>query len=112
MSDKRSINNQSSTEAPNAHSHLPQISPANRNNSVISSSSNQSCNIYSKDSVKEVFEKDPSMRNSVDIEILAEFTKTLPAFMNLTVPVRRKLCSHMVYRAYVIKINHFRDLQL
>lgn len=71
--------------------------PHNRNSSLISSSSNQSCNQLNRDNVKEVFEKDPQDRTDEDIDILADYTKTLPAFMNLTDPVRRKLCSYMVF---------------
>lgn len=68
-----------------------------RNSSLISSSSNHSRQEINRDNVKEVFEKDPQDRTEEDIDILADYTKTLPAFMNLTDPVRRKLCSYMVF---------------
>ena len=68
-----------------------------RNPSLISSSSNHSSQHINRDNVKEVFEKDPQDRTEDDIDILADYTKTLPAFMNLTDPVRRKLCSYMVF---------------
>ena len=68
-----------------------------RNSSLISSSSNHSGQQLNRDNVKEVFEKDPQDRTEEDIDILADYTKTLPAFMNLTDPVRRKLCSYMVF---------------
>lgn len=42
-------------------------------------------------------EKDPSERTESDIETLLEFTKNLQAFTNMTLAVRRALCTVMVF---------------
>lgn len=50
-----------------------------------------------RDTVRECLEKDPSERTESDIETLLEFTKNLQAFTNMTLAVRRALCSVMVF---------------
>lgn len=50
-----------------------------------------------RDTVRECLEKDPSDRTEEDIEILLDFTKNLKAFTNMTLAVRRALCSVMVF---------------
>lgn len=50
-----------------------------------------------RDTVRECLEKDPSDRTEDDIETLLEFTKNLTAFTNMTLTVRRALCSVMVF---------------
>lgn len=50
-----------------------------------------------RDTVRECLEKDPSDRTEDDIETLLEFTKNLKAFTNMTLTVRRALCSVMVF---------------
>lgn len=50
-----------------------------------------------RDTVRECLEKDPSDRTEDDIETLLEFTKNLQAFTNMTLAVRRALCSVMVF---------------
>lgn len=50
-----------------------------------------------RDTVRECLEKDPSDRTEEDIETLLEFTKNLQAFTNMTLTVRRALCSVMVF---------------
>lgn len=49
-----------------------------------------------RDTVRECLEKDPSERTEDDIEILLELTQHLKAFQNMTLAVRRALCSVMV----------------
>lgn len=49
-----------------------------------------------RDSLRECLEKDPSERTEDDIEILLELTQHLKAFTNMTLAVRRALCSVMV----------------
>lgn len=49
-----------------------------------------------RDTVRECLEKDPSERTEDDIETLLEFTQHLKAFTNMTLSVRRALCSVMV----------------
>lgn len=49
-----------------------------------------------RDRVRECLEKDPSERTEEDIEALLEFTQHLKAFTNMTLAVRRALCSVMV----------------
>lgn len=49
-----------------------------------------------RDTVRECLEKDPSERTDDDIETLLEFTQHLKAFTNMTLSVRRALCSVMV----------------
>nr|CAD7442900.1 unnamed protein product [Timema bartmani] len=48
-----------------------------------------------RDTVRDCLEKDPVDRNEDDIEILLEFTQQLKAFTNMTLAVRRALCSVM-----------------
>ncbi|XP_054267681.1 rap guanine nucleotide exchange factor 2 isoform X3 [Macrosteles quadrilineatus] len=50
-----------------------------------------------RDSLRECLEKDPSERSEDDIEILLELTQHLKAFTNMTLAVRRALCSVMVF---------------
>ncbi|XP_037043277.1 rap guanine nucleotide exchange factor 2 isoform X8 [Bradysia coprophila] len=50
-----------------------------------------------RDTVRECLEKDPSDRTEDDIETLLDFTKNLKAFTNVTLAVRRALCSVMVF---------------
>ncbi|XP_063703406.1 rap guanine nucleotide exchange factor 2 isoform X3 [Culicoides brevitarsis] len=50
-----------------------------------------------RDTVRECLEKDPSDRTVDDIETLLEFTQKLKAFTNMTLAVRRALCSVMVF---------------
>ncbi|KAJ1521489.1 hypothetical protein ONE63_003154 [Megalurothrips usitatus] len=50
-----------------------------------------------RDTVRECLEKDPSERTEDDIETLLEFTQHLKAFTNMTLSVRRALCSVMVF---------------
>lgn len=50
-----------------------------------------------RDTVRECLEKDPSDRTEDDIETLLDFTKNLQAFTNMTLAVRRALCSVMVF---------------
>ncbi|KAM4545201.1 rap guanine nucleotide exchange factor 6 isoform 2-T2 [Odontesthes bonariensis] len=53
--------------------------------------------LLSRDLVRECLEKDPADRNDDDIEQLLEFMHQLPAFANMTMSVRRDLCSVMVF---------------
>ncbi|XP_075217382.1 PDZ domain-containing guanine nucleotide exchange factor isoform X2 [Lycorma delicatula] len=50
-----------------------------------------------RDTVRECLEKDPSDRTEDDVEVLLEFTQHLKAFTNMTLAVRRALCSVMVF---------------
>ncbi|XP_037926120.1 rap guanine nucleotide exchange factor 2 isoform X3 [Hermetia illucens] len=50
-----------------------------------------------RDAVRDCLEKDPSERTEDDIETLLDFTQTLKAFTNMTLAVRRALCSVMVF---------------
>lgn len=50
-----------------------------------------------RDTVRECLEKDPTDRTDDDIETLLDFTKNLRAFTNMTLAVRRALCSVMVF---------------
>ncbi|XP_050430519.1 rap guanine nucleotide exchange factor 6 isoform X2 [Adelges cooleyi] len=50
-----------------------------------------------RDTVRECLEKDPSERSEDDVEVLLEFTQHLKAFTNMTLAVRRALCSVMVF---------------
>ena len=49
-----------------------------------------------RDAVRECLETDPANRTDEDVEILLEFTQHLRAFSNMTLSVRRALCSVMV----------------
>uniref|UniRef100_A0A672JG93 Rap guanine nucleotide exchange factor (GEF) 6 n=1 Tax=Salarias fasciatus TaxID=181472 RepID=A0A672JG93_SALFA len=53
--------------------------------------------LLGRDLVRECLEKDPTDRNDDDIEQLLEFMHQLPAFANMTMSVRRDLCSVMVF---------------
>ncbi|XP_054907338.1 rap guanine nucleotide exchange factor 6 isoform X3 [Poeciliopsis prolifica] len=53
--------------------------------------------LLGRDVVRECLEKDPADRNDDDIEQLLEFLHQLPAFANMTMSVRRDLCSVMVF---------------
>ncbi|XP_068456530.1 rap guanine nucleotide exchange factor 6 isoform X4 [Clinocottus analis] len=53
--------------------------------------------LVGRDMVRECLEKDPADRNDDDIEQLLEFMHQLPAFANMTMSVRRDLCSVMVF---------------
>ncbi|XP_030009193.1 rap guanine nucleotide exchange factor 6 isoform X2 [Sphaeramia orbicularis] len=53
--------------------------------------------LLGRDLVRECLEKDPADRNDDDIEQLLEFMHQLPAFANMTMSVRRELCSVMVF---------------
>ncbi|XP_021942904.1 rap guanine nucleotide exchange factor 2 isoform X4 [Zootermopsis nevadensis] len=50
-----------------------------------------------RDTIRECLEKDPSERTEDDVETLLEFTQHLKAFTNMTLAVRRALCSVMVF---------------
>lgn len=50
-----------------------------------------------RDRVRECLEKDPSERTDEDVEALVEFTQHLKAFTNMTLAVRKDLCSVMVF---------------
>ncbi|XP_066903454.1 rap guanine nucleotide exchange factor 6 isoform X8 [Halyomorpha halys] len=67
-----------------------------------------------RDTVRECLEKDPTDRCEEDIEILLEFTQHLKAFTNMTLAVRRALCSVMVFavveRAGTIVMNDGEEL--
>ncbi|KAM8835829.1 rap guanine nucleotide exchange factor 6 isoform 3-T3 [Synchiropus picturatus] len=56
-----------------------------------------SITLLGRDLVRECLEKDPADRNDDDIEQLLEFMHQLPAFANMTMSVRRDLCSVMVF---------------
>jgi len=47
--------------------------------------------------VRDCLEKDPAERSEEDVEVLLEFTQGLKAFTNITLAVRRALCSVMVF---------------
>ncbi|XP_072923265.1 rap guanine nucleotide exchange factor 6-like isoform X3 [Hemitrygon akajei] len=53
--------------------------------------------LMSRDVVRECLEKDPADRTDDDIEQLLEFMHQLPAFANMTMFVRRELCSVMIF---------------
>ncbi|XP_069754362.1 rap guanine nucleotide exchange factor 6-like isoform X4 [Narcine bancroftii] len=53
--------------------------------------------LMSRDIVRECLEKDPVDRTDDDIEQLLEFMHQLPAFANMTMFVRRELCSVMIF---------------
>ena len=50
-----------------------------------------------KDQALDALEKQKDDRTEEEIDMLHEFLQVLPAFNNLTGPVRRELCRHMVY---------------
>ncbi|MEE6479289.1 hypothetical protein FKM82_012201 [Ascaphus truei] len=53
--------------------------------------------LLGRDIVRECLEKEPADRTDDDIEQLLEFMHQLPAFANMTMSVRRKLCSVMIF---------------
>ncbi|XP_069508634.1 rap guanine nucleotide exchange factor 6 isoform X3 [Ambystoma mexicanum] len=53
--------------------------------------------LLGRDVVRECLEKEPADRTDDDIEQLLEFMHQLPAFANMTMSVRRELCSVMVF---------------
>ncbi|XP_072517789.1 rap guanine nucleotide exchange factor 6 isoform X2 [Salminus brasiliensis] len=53
--------------------------------------------LLGRDLVRECLEKEPADRNDDDIEQLLEFLHQLPAFANMTMSVRRELCTVMVF---------------
>ncbi|XP_037084302.1 LOW QUALITY PROTEIN: rap guanine nucleotide exchange factor 2-like [Pollicipes pollicipes] len=53
--------------------------------------------ITARDAVRDCLETDPANRTDEDVEILLEFTQHLRAFSNMTLSVRRALCSVMVF---------------
>uniref|UniRef100_A0AAY4EEW3 Rap guanine nucleotide exchange factor (GEF) 6 n=1 Tax=Denticeps clupeoides TaxID=299321 RepID=A0AAY4EEW3_9TELE len=53
--------------------------------------------LLSRDLVRECLEKDPTDRSDDDIEQLLEFMHQLPAFANMTMSVRRELCTVMMF---------------
>ncbi|KAK3090078.1 hypothetical protein FSP39_008974 [Pinctada imbricata] len=50
-----------------------------------------------RDTVQDCLQKDPLDRTDDDIEVLLEFIKNFRAFANMTLPIRRALCSVMVF---------------
>ncbi|KAI1902931.1 hypothetical protein AGOR_G00021380 [Albula goreensis] len=53
--------------------------------------------LLGRDVVRECLEKEPADRNDDDIEQLLEFMHQLPAFANMTMSVRRELCTVMIF---------------
>ncbi|CAJ1063453.1 rap guanine nucleotide exchange factor 6 isoform X8 [Xyrichtys novacula] len=72
--------------------------------------------LLGRDLVRECLEKDPADRNDDDIEQLLEFMHQLPAFANMTMSVRRDLCSVMVFevveQAGTVILHHKQELDL
>ncbi|KAM6984378.1 rap guanine nucleotide exchange factor 6 isoform 4-T4 [Tautogolabrus adspersus] len=72
--------------------------------------------LLGRDLVRECLEKDPADRNDDDIEQLLEFMHQLPAFANMTMSVRRDLCSVMVFevveQAGTVILQHKQELDL
>ena len=64
--------------------------------------------------MRDCLEKDPSERTENDVEILLGFTQNLKAFTNMTLTVRRALCSVMVFavveKAGTIVMNDAEEL--
>lgn len=64
--------------------------------------------------MRDCLEKDPSERTENDVEILLGFTQNLKAFTNMTLTVRRSLCSVMVFavveKAGTIVMNDAEEL--
>ena len=50
-------------------------------------------NLAMRDVVRDCLEKDPADRTPEDIDILLDFSQTLPAFNNMTIATKRALCS-------------------
>ncbi|XP_065216720.1 rap guanine nucleotide exchange factor 6-like isoform X2 [Planococcus citri] len=67
-----------------------------------------------RDKVRECLEKDPSDRTEDDVEVLLEFTQHLKAFTNITLSIRRALCSVMVFaiveKAGTVVMNNGEEL--
>ncbi|XP_072165122.1 rap guanine nucleotide exchange factor 2-like [Diadema setosum] len=59
--------------------------------------SSESGSILVRDLVRDCLEKDPMHRTEDEIELLLDFMRHLPAFANVTMSVRRALCSVMVF---------------
>ncbi|XP_036879332.1 rap guanine nucleotide exchange factor 6 isoform X5 [Manis javanica] len=53
--------------------------------------------LQGRDIVRECLEKEPADKTDDDIEQLLEFMHQLPAFANMTMSVRRELCSVMIF---------------
>ncbi|XP_007461818.1 PREDICTED: rap guanine nucleotide exchange factor 6 isoform X4 [Lipotes vexillifer] len=53
--------------------------------------------LQGRDLVRECLEKEPADKTDDDIEQLLEFMHQLPAFANMTMSVRRELCSVMIF---------------
>eukprot|EP00072_Mus_musculus_P053178 XP_006532630.1 PREDICTED: rap guanine nucleotide exchange factor 6 isoform X9 [Mus musculus] len=53
--------------------------------------------LQGRDLVRECLEKEPADKTDDDVEQLLEFMHQLPAFANMTMSVRRELCSVMVF---------------
>ncbi|XP_036906411.1 rap guanine nucleotide exchange factor 6 isoform X1 [Sturnira hondurensis] len=53
--------------------------------------------LHGRDLVRECLEKEPADKTDDDIEQLLEFMHQLPAFANMTMSVRRELCSVMIF---------------
>uniref|UniRef100_A0A8C8S813 Rap guanine nucleotide exchange factor 6 n=1 Tax=Pelusios castaneus TaxID=367368 RepID=A0A8C8S813_9SAUR len=53
--------------------------------------------LLGRDIVRECLEKEPADKTDDDIEQLLEFMHQLPAFANMTMSVRRELCSVMIF---------------
>lgn len=54
-------------------------------------------NVNIRDLVRDCLEKDPNERTENDVEVLLGFTQNLKAFANMTLTVRRALCSVLVF---------------
>lgn len=54
-------------------------------------------NVNIRDLVRDCLEKDPAERSENDVEVLLGFTQNLKAFANMTLTVRRALCSVLVF---------------
>uniref|UniRef100_A0A3B3TN19 Rap guanine nucleotide exchange factor 6-like n=1 Tax=Poecilia latipinna TaxID=48699 RepID=A0A3B3TN19_9TELE len=71
--------------------------------------------LLGRDLVRECLEKDPADRNDDDIQLL-EFLHQLPAFANMTMSVRRDLCSVMVFEVVeqsgTVILHNKQELQL
>ncbi|XP_053297990.1 rap guanine nucleotide exchange factor 6 isoform X7 [Pleuronectes platessa] len=72
--------------------------------------------LLGRDLVRECLEKDPADRNDDDIEQLLKFMHQLPAFANMTMSVRRDLCSVMVFevveQAGTVVLHNKQELDL
>ncbi|KAJ8266884.1 hypothetical protein GJAV_G00135780 [Gymnothorax javanicus] len=72
--------------------------------------------LLGRDLVRECLEKEPADRNDDDIEQLLEFMHQLPAFANMTMSVRRELCTVMIFevveQAETVILHHGQELDL